>query len=78
MDELTDEEKVIVARARRVTFFLTQNFNVAERYSGLPGSYVPVEETVQGFKTILEGQYDEVPEDAFRTVGRIEEVVEKE
>ncbi|OAU83108.1 ATP synthase subunit beta, partial [Lacticaseibacillus rhamnosus] len=77
MDELSDEEKVIVARARRVQFFLSQNFNVAERFTGQPGSYVPVEETVKGFKQILEGKYDDYPEDAFRSVGRIEEVVEK-
>lgn len=53
MDELSDEEKVVVARARRIQFFLSQNFNVAERFTGQPGSYVPVEETVKGFKAIL-------------------------
>ncbi len=77
MDELSDEEKVVVARARRIQFFLSQNFNVAERFTGQPGSYVPVEETVKGFKAILDGKYDDYPEDAFRSVGRIEEVVEK-
>lgn len=77
MDELSDDEKVTVSRARRIQFFLSQNFNVAERFTGQPGSYVPVEETVKGFKQILEGQYDNYPEDAFRQVGRIEEVVEK-
>ncbi len=66
MDELSDEEKVIVARARRIQFFLSQNFHVAERFTGIPGSYVPVEETVKGFKEILEGKYDDLPEDAFR------------
>ncbi|KRL04168.1 F0F1 ATP synthase subunit beta [Liquorilactobacillus oeni] len=77
MDELSDEEKVIVARARRIQFFLSQNFHVAEQFTGVPGSYVPVKETVKGFKEILEGKYDDLPEDAFRAVGRIEEVVEK-
>ncbi len=77
MDELSDEDKVIVGRARRIQFFLSQNFHVAEQFTGQPGSYVPVEETVRGFKEILEGKYDDLPEDAFRLVGRIEEVVEK-
>ncbi|KRM97567.1 F0F1 ATP synthase subunit beta [Liquorilactobacillus aquaticus DSM 21051] len=77
MDELSDEEKVIVSRARRIQFFLSQNFSVAEQFTGVPGSYVPVEETVKGFREILEGKYDDLPEDAFRSVGRIEEVVEK-
>ena len=77
MDELSDQEKVLVSRARRVQFFLSQNFNVAEQFTGLPGSYVPVEETVKGFREILEGKYDDLPEEAFRSVGRIEDVVEK-
>ncbi|KHE68451.1 F0F1 ATP synthase subunit beta [Halobacillus sp. BBL2006] len=77
MDELSDEDKLTVARARRVQFFLSQNFHVAEQFTGQPGSYVPVSETVKGFKEILDGKYDDVPEDAFRLVGRIEEVVEK-
>ncbi len=77
MDELSEEDKLIVARARRIQFFLSQNFHVAEQFTGQPGSYVPVEETVRGFKEILEGKYDHLPEDAFRLVGRIEEVVEK-
>lgn len=77
MDELSDEEKTIVARARRIQFFLSQNFSVAEQFTGQPGSYVPVEETVKGFKEILEGKYDDLPEDAFRQVGNIDEVVEK-
>ncbi|TXL66637.1 F0F1 ATP synthase subunit beta [Cerasibacillus terrae] len=77
MDELSDEDKQTVARARRIQFFLSQNFHVAEQFTGQPGSYVPVKETVQGFKEILEGKYDDLPEDAFRLVGRIEEVVEK-
>ena len=77
MDELSDSEKITVSRARRIQFFLSQNFHVAEAFTGLPGSYVPVSETIRGFKGILEGRYDDLPEDAFRNVGRIEEVVEK-
>lgn len=77
MDELSDEDKLVVHRARRIQFFLSQNFHVAEQFTGQPGSYVPVKETVRGFKEILEGKYDHLPEDAFRLVGRIEEVVEK-
>lgn len=77
MDELSDDEKVLVARARRIQFFLSQNFHVAEQFTGQPGSYVPVAETIRGFKEILEGKYDHLPEEAFRSVGRIEDVVEK-
>ncbi|HHW35822.1 MAG TPA: F0F1 ATP synthase subunit beta, partial [Bacillales bacterium] len=77
MDELGDEDKLVVSRARRIQFFLSQNFHVAEQFTGQAGSYVPVKETVRGFKEILEGKYDDLPEDAFRLVGRIEEVVEK-
>ncbi len=77
MDELNDDEKLVVARARRIQNFLSQNFHVAEQFTGQKGSYVPVKETVKGFKEILEGKYDDLPEDAFRLVGRIEEVIEK-
>ncbi len=77
MDELSDEDKQAVARARRVQFFLSQNFHVAEQFTSQPGSYVPVKETVKGFKDILAGKYDHIPEDTFRSVGRIEEVLEK-
>ncbi|KKB36533.1 F0F1 ATP synthase subunit beta [Bacillus thermotolerans] len=77
MDELSEEEKLIVARARRIQFFLSQNFHVAEQFTGQPGSYVPVKETVRGFREILDGKYDHLPEDAFRLVGGIEEVVAK-
>ncbi|MFC4024972.1 F0F1 ATP synthase subunit beta [Oceanobacillus longus] len=77
MDELGDEDKMIVSRARRIQFFLSQNFHVAEQFTGQKGSYVPVQETVAGFQEILDGKYDDLPEDAFRLVGRIEEVVEK-
>ncbi|PAV31354.1 F0F1 ATP synthase subunit beta [Virgibacillus profundi] len=77
MDELGDDDKLVVGRARRIQFFLSQNFHVAEQFTGQKGSYVPVKETVQGFKEILDGKYDDLPEDAFRLVGRIEDVVEK-
>ena len=77
MDELSDEEKILVARARRIQFFLSQNFHVAEQFTGQPGSYVPVAETIKGFKEILDGKHDELPEEAFRNVGTIEEAVEK-
>ncbi|CAH0345083.1 F0F1 ATP synthase subunit beta [Bacillus sp. CECT 9360] len=76
MDELGDEDKLVVGRARRIQFFLSQNFHVAEQFTGQKGSYVPVKETVKGFKEILDGKYDNLPEDAFRLVGRIEEVIE--
>ncbi|NHI66862.1 F0F1 ATP synthase subunit beta [Lactococcus garvieae] len=77
MDELSDDEKVLVNRARRIQFFLSQNFNVAETFTGVPGSYVPIEKTVDDFKAILDGKYDSIPEDAFRGVGPIEDVLEK-
>jgi F-type H+-transporting ATPase subunit beta len=77
MDELGEEDKLVVSRARRIQFFLSQNFHVAEQFTGQKGSYVPVQETIEGFKQILAGKYDDFPEDAFRLVGRIEEVVEK-
>ncbi|EHL95655.1 ATP synthase F1, beta subunit [Lentilactobacillus parafarraginis F0439] len=75
MDELSDEEKTIVNRARRIQFFLSQSFSVAEQFTGLPGKYVPVSDTVKGFKEILEGKYDDIPEDAFRNCGPIEDVL---
>ena len=77
MDELSEEDKALVGRARRVQFFLSQNFHVAEQFTGQKGSYVPVQETVQNFKEILEGKYDHIPEDAFRLVGNIYEALEK-
>ncbi|TFE04105.1 F0F1 ATP synthase subunit beta [Jeotgalibacillus salarius] len=76
MDELQEEDKMIVGRARRIQFFLSQNFHVAEQFTGQKGSYVPVKETIAGFKDILAGKYDHLPEDAFRLVGRIEDVLE--
>ena len=77
MDELSDEDKVIVARARKIQRFLSQSFTVAEQFTGLPGTYVPVKETVRGFKEILEGKHDDLPESAFLLVGTIEEAVAK-
>ncbi len=77
MDELSDEEKLIVARARKVQFFLSQNFFVAEQFTGVPGSYVPIKETIKGFKMILDGHLDDLPEDAFRGVGTITDVLKK-
>lgn len=77
MDELSDDEKVLVGRARRIQFFLSQNFHVAEQFTGQPGSFVPADKTVQDFKAILEGKYDDLPEDAFRGVGPIEDVIAK-
>ena len=77
VDELSDEDKVTVARARRVQNFLSQPFSVAEQFIGIPGKYVPIEETVRGFKEIIEGKHDDVPESAFLFVGTIEEVLEK-
>ena len=77
MDELSDEDKLTVARARRVQRFLSQPFHVAETFTGTKGKYVTVEETVKGFKEIIEGKYDDLPEAAFYMVGGIEEVQEK-
>lgn len=76
MDELSDDDKLVVHRARRIQFFLSQNFHVAEQFTGQKGSYVQVKDTVAGFKAILEGKYDHLPEDAFRLVGGIEDVIE--
>ena len=77
MEELGEEDKKIVARARRVRNFLSQPFSVAEQSSGIPGIYVPVADTVRSFKEILEGKYDDLPEAAFLSVGTIEDVVKK-
>ncbi len=77
MDELSDEDKLTVSRARRIQFFLGQNFHVAEQFTGVPGSYVPVEETIKGFKGILDGKYDDVPEEAFRNTGTMKDVLER-
>ncbi len=77
MDELSDEDKLTVQRARKIQRFLSQPFHVAETFTGLPGKYVKVEDTVRGFKEILEGKHDDLPEQAFYMVGTIEEAVEK-
>ncbi|WCK54343.1 F0F1 ATP synthase subunit beta [Aneurinibacillus sp. Ricciae_BoGa-3] len=77
MDELSDEDKQIVARARKVQRFMSQPFHVAEQFTGFPGKYVPVKDTVRSFKEILEGKHDDLPEGAFLYVGAIEEAVEK-
>ena len=77
MDELSDEEKTIVARARRIQNFLSQSFSVAEQFTGTPGKYVPLKDTVKGFKAILDGKYDDLPEESFRLVGTIDDAVEK-
>ena len=77
MEELSDEDKAIVGRARRIEKFLSQPFHVAEQFTGLRGAYVKKEDTIRSFKAILAGQYDNLPEEAFRLVGTIEEVVEK-
>ncbi len=77
MDELSDEDKIVVNRARKVQRFLSQPFHVAEQFTGMAGAYVPVKETVRGFKEILEGKHDDVPESAFLFVGTIDEVLEK-
>jgi F-type H+/Na+-transporting ATPase subunit beta len=77
VDELTDEQKLAVARARRIERFLSQPFNVAEAFTGRPGKYVPLSETVRGFKEIVEGRHDDLPEEAFYMVGGIDEAVER-
>ena len=75
MDELSEEDKVTVARARRLERFMSQPMFVAETFTGIPGKYVPVKETVRGFKEILEGKHDHLPENAFFMVGTIDEAV---
>jgi F-type H+/Na+-transporting ATPase subunit beta len=76
IDELSDEDKVLVQRARRIERFLSQPFNVAEQFTGTPGAYVPIADTVRSFREILEGKHDELPESAFLLKGAIEDVVE--
>ena len=77
MDELSDEDKITVARARRIQRFLSQPFSVAEQFTGIDGKYVPLQETIKGFEEILDGKHDDLPESAFLFVGTIEEAVEK-
>ena len=77
IDELSEEDKLAVARARRIERFLSQPFFVASQFTGLEGKYVPIADTIRGFKEIVEGKHDELPEQAFLLVGSIEEAVEK-
>ncbi|MBR6299844.1 MAG: F0F1 ATP synthase subunit beta [Clostridia bacterium] len=77
MDELSDEDKLIVSRARKVQRFLSQPFSVAEQFTGMEGKYVPLKETIRGFKEIIEGKHDDLPESAFLFVGTIDEAVAK-
>lgn len=77
IEELSDDEKIIVKRARRIQNFLSQNFHVAEAFTGIPGAFVQVEETLYGFEGLLNGRYDALPEDAFRNVGNIQQAIEK-
>ena len=77
MDELSDEDKSLVQRARKIQRFLSQPFDVSEKFTGIPGSYVPLSETIRGFKEIIEGKHDNLPESAFLFVGTIDEAVEK-
>ena len=77
MDELSDEDKLTVSRARKIQRFLSQPFSVAEQFTGMKGKYVPIKETIRGFKEIIEGMHDDLPESAFLFVGTIDEAVEK-
>ena len=77
MDELSDEDKLTVSRARKIQRFLSQPFSVAEQFTGMKGKYVPIKETIRGFKEIIEGKHDDLPESAFLFVGTIDEAVEK-
>jgi len=77
MEELSEEDKLIVARARKIQRFLSQPFHVAEEFTGRPGKYVPIAETLKGFKEIVEGQHDDKPEQAFYMMGGIDEVIQK-
>jgi F-type H+-transporting ATPase subunit beta len=77
MDELSEEDKLAVARARKIERFLSQPFHVAEIFTGSPGKYVSLKDTISGFQGILDGDYDHLPEQAFYMVGSIDEAVEK-
>ena len=77
MDELSDDDKVLVQRARKIQRFLSQPFDVSEKFTGIPGKYVPLSETIRGFKEIIEGKHDDLPESAFLFVGTIDEAIEK-
>ncbi len=77
MEELSDEDKLTVSRARKIQRFLSQPFFVAEVFTGSPGKYVPLSETLRGFREILDGKHDDLPEGAFYMVGTIDEAVQK-
>jgi F-type H+-transporting ATPase subunit beta len=77
MDELSEEDKLTVSRARKIQRFLSQPFHVAEVFTGIPGKFVPIEDTVRSFKAVVNGEYDHLPEAAFYMVGSIEEAIEK-
>jgi F-type H+-transporting ATPase subunit beta len=77
MDELSEEDKLIVSRARKIQRFLSQPFHVAEVFTGMPGKFVDLADTIAGFQGLIEGKYDYMPEAAFYMVGTIEEAVEK-
>jgi F-type H+-transporting ATPase subunit beta len=77
MDELSEEDKLVVVRARKIQRFLSQPFFVAEQFTGTPGKYVSIKDTIKGFKEIAAGVHDEIPEQAFYMVGTIEEALEK-
>ena len=77
IDELSEEDKLTVSRARKVQRFLSQSFSVAEQFTGLPGKYVPLKETIRGFAEIIDGKHDDLPESAFLFVGTIDEAIEK-
>ena len=77
MEELSEEDKLAVYRARKIQKFLSQPFHVAENFTGVPGKYVPLKETVRGFKAIIDGEMDEYPEAAFFNVGTIDDVIER-
>ena len=77
MDELSEQDKQLVARARKIQRFLSQPFHVAEVFTGAPGKYVSLKETIRGFQGILNGDYDHLPEQAFYMVGTIDEAIEK-
>ncbi len=77
MDELSDDDKLLVGRARKIQRFLSQPFDVSEKFTGIPGKYVPIAETIRGFKEIIEGKHDDLPESAFLFVGTIDEAVAK-
>ena len=77
MEELSEDDRMVVARARKIQRFLSQPFHVAEVFTGIPGKYVPLKETIRGFKMILDGEMDEYPENAIFNVGTIDELIEK-